>query len=67
MAVFVTPASDWNVPIPAQVDEEAAIRTNTTILLGNIAGNLNDAVCLQPLSLLLPSPRHIYDCLLVMR
>ncbi|CAM6105787.1 unnamed protein product [Calypogeia fissa] len=26
-----------------QVDEEPAIRTNTTILLGNIAGNLNDA------------------------
>lgn len=27
-----------------QVDEEPAIRTNTTILLGNIAGHLNDAV-----------------------
>lgn len=27
-----------------QVDEEPAIRTNTTILLGNIARHLNDAV-----------------------
>jgi hypothetical protein len=27
-----------------QVDEEPAIRTNTTILLGNIATHLNDAV-----------------------
>ncbi|RZC62940.1 hypothetical protein C5167_024707 [Papaver somniferum] len=27
-----------------QVDEEAAIRTNTTILLGNIASHLNDGV-----------------------
>jgi SCY1-like protein 1 len=29
-----------------QVDEEPAIRTNTTILLGNIASHLNEAVSL---------------------
>ncbi|KAG6474534.1 hypothetical protein ZIOFF_068471 [Zingiber officinale] len=36
-----------------QVDEEPAIRTNTTILLGNIASYLNDAVYPDPFSLLL--------------
>ncbi|URE29864.1 Protein tyrosine kinase [Musa troglodytarum] len=30
-----------------KVDEEPAIRTNTTILLGNIASYLNDAVCAE--------------------
>jgi hypothetical protein len=30
----------------AQVDEEPAIRTNTTILLGNIASYMNEGVCL---------------------
>jgi hypothetical protein len=37
----------YNWKISVQVDEEPAIRTNTTILLGNIASNLNDAVCSQ--------------------
>ena len=29
----------------AQVDEEAAIRANTTILLGNLAPHLGEAAC----------------------
>lgn len=33
----------------SQVDEEPAIRTNTTILLGNIASYLNEGVCLDAL------------------
>jgi hypothetical protein len=32
-----------------QVDEEPAIRTNTTILLGNIASYMNEGVCLNAL------------------
>lgn len=34
--------STWLICL--QVDEEPAIRTNTTILLGNIASYLNEAV-----------------------
>jgi len=45
-----------------QVDEEPAIRTNTTILLGNIANHLNDAVrcpCLSTLFLDLVVLPHV--------
>lgn len=37
----------------SQVDEEPAIRTNTTILLGNIASYLNEGVNVNELSHLL--------------
>lgn len=31
--------------LPSQVDEEAPIRANTTILLGNLAKHLSEATC----------------------
>ncbi|OEL20653.1 Trans-cinnamate 4-monooxygenase, partial [Dichanthelium oligosanthes] len=37
-----------------QVDEEPGIRTNTTILLGNIASYMNDGVCLKDTTIILP-------------
>jgi hypothetical protein len=45
LAVIFEVLYNWKISV--QVDEEPAIRTNTTILLGNIASNLNDAVCSQ--------------------
>ncbi|ONM36823.1 Protein kinase family protein with ARM repeat domain [Zea mays] len=36
-----------------QVDEEPGIRTNTTILLGNIASYMNDGVCLKDATIVL--------------
>jgi hypothetical protein len=35
------------------VDEEPGIRTNTTILLGNIASYMNDGVCLKDTTIVL--------------
>jgi len=37
-----------------QVDEDPGIRTNTTILLGNIANYMNDGVCLKYTAVMLP-------------
>jgi hypothetical protein len=37
-----------------QVDEDPGIRTNTTILLGNIANYMNDGVCLKYTDIVLP-------------
>jgi hypothetical protein len=37
-----------------QVDEDPGIRTNTTILLGNIASHMNDGVCLKDTTILFP-------------
>ena len=35
------------------MDEEPGIRTNTTILLGNIASYMNDGVCLKDTTIVL--------------
>lgn len=37
--------ADQKVTVWEQVDEEAAIRANTTILLGNLAPHLSEATC----------------------
>ena len=44
-----------------QVDEEPAIRTNTTILLGNIASYLNEGVSISNFPFLLVLISHILN------
>jgi hypothetical protein len=44
---------------PPQVDEEASIRANTTVLLGNLADHLSgEAVCGGFGGVLRPGPAH---------
>lgn len=56
-----------NFILSSQVDEEPAIRTNTTILLGNIATYLNEGVSLYQLCffLFLLIPCYLYGYILL--
>jgi hypothetical protein len=46
-----------------QVDEDPGIRTNTTILLGNIASHMNDGVCLKDTTVVFPVFHvHLFEC-----
>lgn len=61
--VFLFIFESWHLfSIMMQVDEEAAIRTNTTILLGNIASHLNEGVS-KPFCILSHHKHAWYYCL----